>query len=87
MNELFSGLIVWRLAIFRLALFTFVAGATAYTTTMSGLEWDALNPTQKFLTVLGVLIVMANTIIAFLDRTIEKMGSTLPSPKPNDPSI
>lgn len=74
MKDFIRGLNVWKLALFRLSLYVFVAGATAYTTTMSELKWSRLDADQKFMVILGVAIIMSNSVIAFLDRTIERVA-------------
>jgi hypothetical protein len=78
MKAFIANLLLWRLAIIRITLFSFVAGATTFVTTMSGLEWSALTGTQKFVTVLGCVVAMSNNIIAFLDRTISRISDGQP---------
>jgi len=78
MKALIASWNIWKLAIFRLFTTTFVAGATAFITSMSGLKWEMLDMTDKCLIGLGVLIVMANNINAFLDRTIERISQGKP---------
>lgn len=74
MGELVKSINVWKLAIARLFIHCFIAGGTGYATTMSGLRWKDLDSDQKFMTLLGVSILVANIIAAFLDRTIERIA-------------
>lgn len=78
MKTFIEQVILWRLAIVRFSLFAFVGGATAWTTSMSGLEWSSLTGTQKWGVMFGVFIVMANNAIAFLDRTMARIAAGEP---------
>lgn len=74
MRQLIKDLNVWKLAIVRCSINCFVVGGTAYTTTMSGVKWSDLDGDQKFMVLLGVMIVIGTNIQAFLDRTIERIN-------------
>jgi hypothetical protein len=73
MNGIFKSLNLWKLAITRLLLNCLIVGGTAYTTTMSGVKWSDLDADQHFMVVVGVLIVIASNIQAFLDKTISRV--------------
>jgi len=69
----FNSLAIWRLALTRLAFHCFITGGTAYTTSMSGVKWNSMDNDQKFMVLLGVSVIIASTVHAFLDRTIERI--------------
>ena len=76
------------MAIVKAGLMAFLAGYTTLQTSLNGLEWGNISPTQKFILVCGIMAAMATSVVAFLDRTmstIEKeqkdLGS-IPEPKP-----
>ena len=73
MKAMMESFNLWKLAIARMGLKTFVTGATAFTASMSGVDWEVLTTTQKVLLILGVLVVMGGTVDAFLDRTISRI--------------
>ena len=64
---------VWKMAILKVSLLTFVAGAMVFQTAMSGLKWELLSGSDKFMILLGVLIAMANNLVSFLDKTISRI--------------
>lgn len=74
MKKLINGLVVWKMALLKVCLLMFVAGATTFQTSMAGVEWVALTPTQKILVGLGVFITIANSVIAFLDKTMSRVA-------------
>lgn len=78
MKELLEQAFVWRLAIIRLAAYSVVVGVTTFSTTMNGLEWSVLNPTQQFLAICGVVASIAGVVVAFLDRTITNISAGKP---------
>lgn len=91
MSELLQAARIWKLAIARLCISLLIAGGTAYTTTMSGLKWSSLDGDQKFMVILGVSVILANNVHAFLDKTISRIaegkeaietGTTQYFPKP-----
>jgi hypothetical protein len=73
MNGIFKSLNLWKLAITRLLLNCLIVGGTAYTTSMSGIKWSSLDADQKFMVIVGVVIVIASNIQAFLDKTISRV--------------
>jgi hypothetical protein len=73
MNGIFKSLNLWKLAITRLLLNCLIVGGTAYTTSMSGIKWSSLDGDQKFMVIIGVVIVIASNIQAFLDKTISRV--------------
>jgi hypothetical protein len=74
MSGLIKSLNIWKLVVFKLALLALVAGANTLQTSMAGVEWVQLTGTQKLLLFTGIFISLANTIIAFLDKSISRMG-------------
>lgn len=78
MKQFLNGLNVWKLALVRLSIHCFIAGGTAYTTSMSGVKWTDLDRDQQFMVLLGVSIIIASNIHAFLDRTIERISQGKP---------
>lgn len=68
-----ESLNVWKLAIFKAGLVAFLAGYTTLQTSLNGLEWGQISPTQRFILVAGIIASMATSIVAFLDRTISKI--------------
>lgn len=90
MNAFYNQWLVWRMAIVKAALLAFVAGFTTFQTSLNGLEWNLVSPTQRWLLIGGVAVSVANNLISFLDRTISRIesqigGSTLSDPKPPTP--
>ncbi len=73
MKNLLESFKVWKLALLKVALVAFVAGAGTFGTAMSGVDWENLRSTEKLLVLLGVGVTVCNTIIAFLDRTISRI--------------
>lgn len=78
MKAMFDSMIVWKLAIARAANKVFIAGATAFCASMSGLEWSVFTTSQKVILILSVIVVMGNTLDAFLDKTISNITAGKP---------
>jgi hypothetical protein len=74
MNGIIKRLDIWKLVVFKLFLLAMVAGANTLQTSMAGVEWSQLTTTQKTLLYTGIFISLANTIIAFLDKSISRIG-------------
>ena len=72
-SKIKDGFNIWKMAILKVALLTFVSGAMTFQTAMAGLKWNLLDRTSQFLILLGVCINMSNTVIAFLDRTMSRI--------------
>ena len=64
---------IWKMAFLKAGLMAFLAGYTTLQTSLNGLEWGAISPTQKFILICGVLAAMVTSIVAFLDKTISKI--------------
>ena len=64
---------IWKIAIVKAALMAFLAGYTTLQTSLNGLEWANISPTQKFILICGVLAAMATSMVAFLDRTMSRI--------------
>lgn len=78
MKALIDSINTWKLALLKVSLVAFVAGATTFQTSMSGVDWEVLSYTQKWLVVIGVGVTIANAVIAFLDRTISRITEGKP---------
>ena len=87
MNQMKQTWNVWKLAIIRCSISCFIVGGTAYTTTMEGVKWIDLDGDQRFKVVLGVAIVVGGTVMAFLDRTIERISQGKPPVSTGDTQI
>jgi hypothetical protein len=64
---------IWKMAILKMGLMAFLAGYTTLQTSLNGIEWGTISPTQKFILVCGVLAAMATSVVAFLDRTMSRI--------------
>jgi len=69
-NRSVAGFNVWKLAWFKAFLVSFIAGANVVQTSMSGIDWEILSATQKLLVYNGVVIAIASSLVAFLDKTM-----------------
>jgi len=66
-----AGFHVWKIALVKTLMLSFVAGITMYQTAMSGgVQWGTLSATDKSLVFAGILTAIANVIVAFLDKSI-----------------
>ena len=90
MKEQFA---IWKMAWLKAGLVALVTGFTTAQTSMNGLQWSLLNGTQKWFLIGGVIVAMASSIIAFLDRTISRiteeqkqLNPAQPAPPPNPPT-
>jgi len=70
--------LLWRLAIFRVSNKSLVGGLTAFATSMAGSSWSSLTGTQMVLVIIGCVVVMGNTVDAFLDRTASRLSQGKP---------
>ena len=64
---------IYKMAILKVSLLTFVAGAMVFQTAMSGLKWELLSGSDRFMILLGVLIAMANNVGSLLDKTMSRI--------------
>jgi inner membrane protein involved in colicin E2 resistance len=83
---------IWKMAWLKAGLVALVTGFTTLQTSLNGITWEALNGTQRVLLVGGVVVAMASSIIAFLDRTISRiteeqkqLNPAPPAPQPPTP--
>jgi len=74
MNKSLKTLNVWKMAFIKAALVAVITGFTTLQTSLNGITWEALNGTQKVLLVGGVIVAMASSLVAFLDRTISRIS-------------
>lgn len=74
-NDAKTSFNVWKLAILKVSLMAFVAGATSFQTSMNGLKWELLSWGDRFYILLGSVVVIANVVIAFIDQTMAKIGA------------
>lgn len=68
-----AAFVVWRLAWAKALLMSLVAGGTVLQTSLSGIDWTLLTGTEKTMLGLGVFVAMANTLVAFLDKTLSRI--------------
>lgn len=67
-----SGFAIWKLAILKASLLAGVAGVTTLTTALAGLEWTSMSITARLLIVFGAFVSVANSIVGFLDKTMQQ---------------
>ena len=72
-NTAREGFNIWKMAILKVCLVAFITGVTTLQTSLNGLEWGVLSGTQKVMLICGVMVAMATTIVAFLDRTMSRI--------------
>ena len=73
MSELFRGINVWKMALLKAFLLCVIAGLNTLQTSMNGVEWSALTPTQKLLVYVGVIISLAGSLVAFCDKSMQRV--------------
>lgn len=70
-----DGFNIYKMAILKVSLMSFVAGATTFQTSMNGLKWEFLSGMDRFYIILGVAIVIANVLIAFIDKEMATISA------------
>ena len=71
MKNLTEKFLYWKLAIAKCALSAFIAGAVAFATSTSTIKWDSLSGFERFMIILGSIIIMAKDVLSFLSTAIE----------------
>lgn len=78
MNTIRRFWVVWGVAIIKAFLSASVGAATTFVTSMAGLEWTGLSGTNRAIVIIGASVTAANTLIAFLDRSMGRIEKGLP---------
>ena len=68
-----NALLVYKMAWAKCSLMSVGAAMGAFTTAMSGVSWSGLSPTQQICVIFGCLGATVLVIVAFLDRTIQRI--------------
>lgn len=68
---------VWKMAILKASLTALIGGATTWVTSMAGLQWTDLSGTNRAIVIIGALVTMGNTLVAFLDRSMSRIEKGL----------
>jgi inner membrane protein involved in colicin E2 resistance len=87
MNTLRENLSIYKMAWIKAGLVGVITGFTTLQTSLNGITWEVLNGTQKVLLVGGVVVAVASSLVAFLDKTISRieneqkaLNNTVPQP-------
>ena len=72
-QDMKTGFNIYKMAILKVSLLTFVAGALVFQTSMNGLKWELLSGMDRFMILLGVTIAMANNVVSFIDKTMSRI--------------
>lgn len=75
MNNLINTILIWKLAIARIAIHCFIVSGTSYQGAMGNQHWTDLDGDSRFKLILGIVIANLATIAAFLDKTVANLAS------------
>lgn len=73
--NLIDTILIWKLAIARLAMDLFIVAGGGWLAAMSGQKWTELATEYKVALVLGLLMQMTATVRSFLDKTVANLAS------------
>lgn len=75
MNTFKQTMIIWKLAIIRLFLYSFTVAAGTYMGAMHSQKWSQLDGEDRFDLCLGIAIAIFGVYIAFIDQSIKSIAS------------
>lgn len=74
MSELIRGINLWKMALLKAFLLCIINGANTLQTSMNGVEWSDLSPTQKLMVYVGIIIALAGSLVAFCDKSMQRVA-------------
>ncbi len=78
MGDLVKDLWTWKVPLLKACMLCLIAGANTFQTSMTKLEWHLLTSTEKALIVNGIFISVAGSIVAFLDKSSQRVSEGKP---------
>lgn len=73
-----NALVIWRLAIVRCALFSFVTLGVAWQTATQAIDFGSMHGWEKFSLFVGIFVLWGNQMLSFLDKTAATINSGRP---------
>ena len=82
-DRAWTQLIIWKLAIIRLLIYSIYVAGVGYLGAMGNQTWASLDGDSRFKLLLGIMLGVIGVWLAFLDKSIANIQKGNPNP-PND---